>query len=265
MHHHPLNIPFLHRYNNLRDINSYQEGGQHGYFRTVQGSAPYVSTFTRAVIMLCRLGEKADDLVRHQQDEEATTNQEHEGLGPRNLRGEGEFIPREWSTPTLSVEFKQLAKAVSDDATIPKLHQFLLCLFEKFKQIPVRGDHPIGWVVQLMCKAENGKIASITTINHILVHLIHVVRLTTYRNLVLLRPNESDRREILSMVKKKYSLQSNQIKSNQIESNQIKSNQTIQIIQNNNENPATILPSPFWLICAIWQRNMQRMRIPRAE
>jgi len=86
--------------------------------------------------------------------------------------------------------------------TLENFHKLMVELFCPFKIEVERGNHPVGWFVHFVSKKIEGDrscFASLSKINHTLVHLIHLVRLITYNELIK-KPNPEMRKDILSMV-----------------------------------------------------------------
>ena len=157
------------RWTNLRDINCYQQGVQHGYFSIVEEGSQklYLATFTKLVLFVCRLSTISNDLSCK--------------------------LPEEL---VLGINLY-----LENENDIELLHNWLVILLKPFEEETRRSEHPIGWAVHFLSKTEDGKsFVSLSTINHYLVQLIHACRLVTYKELINKKPNQKDRKEILQMV-----------------------------------------------------------------
>jgi len=158
----------------LRDVNCHFEEGHHGYFHPLEKPSQkiYLETILELLVFLSRMS--SDDF---------------EDCDKR--------IPE---------DLKVALNAVKNSTT--DLHQFWTMLFQPFPTEPTRrGDHPVGWFVHFASKRRNEHgFVSIGAINHTLVHLTHLIRLVTYKELILKHPSIEDRKKILSMVKSRYKL-----------------------------------------------------------
>lgn len=157
------------RYRNLRDINCHFEEGSHGYFHMVESKETYLATFCKFVIFILRISAA-------------------NGKEPFNFP----------TTESISTHLQSFL----ENCCLSSLHQLLVQLFKPHIQSEtVRGEHPVGWTVHWFCKKSDGSFENLGNINHLLVHLIYMIRLVTYWELIL-HPG-GDRFEILKSVKSK--------------------------------------------------------------
>ena len=76
--------------------------------------------------------------------------------------------------------------------------QLLLCkVFSPFDKDEGRTNHPTGNFILLSCQAKLQNY-SLTLLNHRLVHLIHLIRLVTFKRL---QDEAGERQEILQMIR----------------------------------------------------------------
>jgi len=82
------------------------------------------------------------------------------------------------------------------------LHLMLRQLLQPREYGNARLSHPTGWFVQLTAVKVDGSFASLTAINHQLVHLVYAARLVVLWELAKTKPKTlQDREAILAMTK----------------------------------------------------------------
>ena len=148
------------------DIASFQDNAQHGQFGVVEDLATYLKTCAAFLLFLFRM---------------------------RNLQGDG--LPETLKDP--------LEDFVAQPSSLT-LHTFLLALFAPFTSATARTAHPMAWFVLLTARREGGSFVTLTEIRHTLVHLIFLIRLTTFHQLTLnpeIAYSSITRRNIMKMVR----------------------------------------------------------------